>query len=388
MNESAARDEAGDVTLIAHDVGGTGGMETHLTHVIEGLLERGFTVSVVSRTLRLPLRPGLSWHRVRGPARPFVIAYPWFFLAGSWVVARRRRGLLHTTGAVVLNAADASTIHLCHRGFDADTPSRRTSRSGPLYRLNAAAAAVMSRAAESFCYRPARTGHLVAVSSGVAGELRRHYPSMDARLSVIPNGVDRDRFKPDPATRAETRAALGLGEDDLLLLFVGSEWSRKGLAHAIDAIGGAPGWRLVVLGEGDTERYRRHAVAVGAPERVHFVGRSARPEGHYAAADAFTLPSAYEAFPLVALEALAAGLPILATAVNGVTDILEDGRNGWLVQADGEDIAARLRRLAREKDLRRRMGEESRRLSASFEWKATVAAHVELYATLDRPALT
>jgi glycosyltransferase involved in cell wall biosynthesis len=376
-------DDARRVTLVAHDVGGTGGMESHLTQIIEGLIERGLTVSVVSRTLRLRERPGLSWHRVRGPARPFVIAYPWFFLVGSWVAARRGRGLLHTTGALVLNRADASTVHLCHRGFEAATPLRRTSRGGFLYGLNAAAATILSRVAESLCYRPSRTRHLVAVSNGVADELRSFYPAMGDRVSVIPNGVDRERFRPDPGSRGDVRQELGLHAEDLLLLFVGSEWSGKGLAHAVEALGDAPGWHLAVLGSGDTERYASYAAAVGAEDRLHFLGRRTDAERYYAAADAFTLPSAYEAFPLVALEALAAGLPILASRVNGVTDVLADGANGWFVSTDGADIAARLRELAADGQLRQRMGEESRRISERFEWRAAVDSHVELYASLE-----
>jgi glycosyltransferase involved in cell wall biosynthesis len=368
--------------MVAHDVGGTGGMENHLTQIIEGLIGRGLTVIVVSRSLRLDPRPGLLWHRVRGPTRPFMIAYPWFFLAGSWVAARRSRGLIHTTGAVVVNRADASTIHLCHRGFEAATPLRRTSRAGVLYRLNAAAAATLSRVGESFSYRPARTRRLVAVSRGVADELRRFYPSMSERVDVIPNGVDRDRFRPDPMARTEVRKELGLGPDDLLLVFVGSEWSGKGLAHAVDALGDAPGWHLAILGRGDTERYASRAAAAGAADRVHFVGRRRDPERYYAAADAFTLPSEYEAFPLVALEALSAGLPILASRVNGVTDILEDGVNGWFVHANGADIASRLRELADDDGLRERMGEESRRISKQFEWQSAVEAHLKLYAVL------
>jgi glycosyltransferase involved in cell wall biosynthesis len=357
-------------------------MEGHLTQVIDGLIERGFTVSVVSRSLRLTPHPRLVWHRVRGPARPFVIAYPWFFLAGSLVTARRRRGLLHTTGALVANRADASTVHLCHRGFQASTPIRRASRGGIFYRLNAAAAAALSRWAESLCYRPSRTRHRIAVSKGVADELRRFYPVMANRLSVIPNGVDRHRFRPDSDSRTAVREELGLAAEDLMLLFVGSEWSGKGLAHAVEAIGDVPKWHLVVLGQGDVARYEREANAVGASDRVHFLGRRT-PEAYYAAADAFTLPSAYEAFPLVALEALSAGLPILATRVNGVTDILVDGRNGWFVETSGADIARRLRQLATDAGLRQRMGEASRRASEQFEWQATVDAHAELYTALE-----
>jgi glycosyltransferase involved in cell wall biosynthesis len=379
---------ASAVTIVAHDAGGSGGMENHLSHVIAGLIDRGYEVTVISRTLRTDRRDGLRWERVRGPARPFVIAYPWFFVGGSILVWRRARGLVHTTGALVGNRADVATVHLCHRGFEESTSLRRASRGGALYRLNALAAAVLSRLAESYCYRPSRTRHLIAVSRGVAEELGRYYPGMAGRVTVIPNGIDRRVFRPDEEARARIRAELRVGGGALLAAFVGGEWSGKGLRHAIDAVAREPRWQLLVVGDGDRTRYGRLADQAGAAGRVHFVGRQPRPASFYAAADAFLLPSVYEAFPLVALEAAASGLPVLATRVNGVTDVLEDGRNGWFIEPDGASIAARLAQLADDEHLRERMGEASRAASAAFEWDAAVDAHVGVYRSLaSRPAL-
>src|SRR5438445_10564531 len=87
------------VTIVAHDVGTSGGMERQLGELVTGLLERGHRVTVVARRCELPPHTHLRWIRVRGPARPFALAYPWFFLIGSLLVWRRRQGLLHPTGA-------------------------------------------------------------------------------------------------------------------------------------------------------------------------------------------------------------------------------------------------------------------------------------------------
>ena len=151
------------VTIVAHDVGGVEGMEHQLQALVTGLLDRGVSVEVVSRTLGLPGHPRLRWRRVRGPARPFPLAYPWFALVASSMLTWSRRGLLHTTGAIVLNRADVCTVHYCTTGAPIPPhgcgapppcPAERRGRGGdePVCR----AAGVLD---------PARSAALVAVSS-------------------------------------------------------------------------------------------------------------------------------------------------------------------------------------------------------------------------------
>jgi glycosyltransferase involved in cell wall biosynthesis len=367
------------VTIVAHEVGTVGGMERQLATTIEGLLDAGHEVTVVARTCLLPPRPGLRWVRVRGPRRPFSIAYPWFFLAGSLAVARARRGLLQTTGAVVLNRADISTVHFCHRAFQERSDELRTSRPGLLYSLNARLCAWMSVAGERWCFRPRVTRRLVAVSRGLASELERFFPAMADAVTVIPNGVDRAAFKSDPGSRQTVRAHLRLGDDDLLALFVGGDWERKGLRFAVEAVARRPRWRLVVVGDGDRDRYEQLAERDGAGGRVVFVGRQPEPQRWYAAADAFVLPTAYETFSLVAFEAAAAGVPLLVTRVSGVEDVLVDGHNGWFVERDAGSIAARLEQLEGDPALRAALGEAARRSSEPYGWDAAVAGYRALY---------
>lgn len=372
------------VTVVAHEVGTQGGMERQLGELCHGLLERGYRVVVVARRCELPAHPLLLPIRVPAPARPFALAYPAFFIAGSLAVRRHREGLVHTTGAVVWNKADLSTVHFCHHGFRDAGGGSRASRDSPGHHANAAASAWMSRLAERVCLRPARTRQLVAVSQGVKRELERLVPNRRREIVVIPNGVDPARFAPDSRVRADVRARLGLGDDDLVALFVGGDWERKGLRWAIDGVAVARGWHLLVVGVGDERRYGAHARDCGVGDRLHFVGSRPDTPRYYASADAFLLPSSYEAFPLVALEAAAAGLPLLAGRVSGVEELIEEGVNGWFVTRDGADIGARLYALGTDRALRRAMGAAARDAGAAYTWDRVVDAYVKLYETLAR----
>jgi glycosyltransferase involved in cell wall biosynthesis len=321
--------------------------------------------------------------RVPGPSRPFAVAYPWFFVVGTLITWRRRRGLLHTTGAIVHNRADLSTIHFCHHAARERMPLLRTSRASFVYRVNAWIAAVMSRLGERWCYRPARTRRLVAVSAGLGRELREHFPPMADATIVIPNGVDRIEFRPDLETRARVRNELGFGDDDLVVTFVGSEWEGKGLRFLVEALRDAPEWQLLVIGRGDESRYRRLA-AEQAPGRVHFIGETTKIAAYYSAVDVFALPSVYESFSMSAHEAAAAGLPVLITRVSGAEDVLVDGRDGWFIERDPALISDRLRRLGADRELLARMGTAAREATASMGWEHAAAAYGRLYGELSR----
>ena len=254
-----------------------------------------------------------------------------------------------------------------------------------LFRLNAAVSGMLGRAAERICFPLQDPRRFVCVSEGVADEIRRFFPRFADRTVVIPNGVDVDAFAPGAraADAGEWRLRLGIPEDRRVAVFVGSEWERKGLQQAIGAVARAPGWELLVVGAGDRDRYEALAAAEGAGDAVRWAGVSRDVAPLYELADALVFPTEYEAFPLVALEAAAAGLPIIACPVNGVRELVRDGVEGFLVERDPAQIADRLILLGADPALRERMGHAARAAALGYSWERMVDRHVELYEQLD-----
>jgi UDP-glucose:(heptosyl)LPS alpha-1,3-glucosyltransferase len=300
-------------------------------------------------------------------------------VAGTIALRGWRRGLVLAMGAIVLNRVDVIAVQYCQQVGPA-TPSR----ASWLFRLNARASAVLGRIAERVCFPLNRPRRFVCASEGVAEEIREHFPRQADRATTIPNGVDIDAFAPGSRRRdaVALRETLEIDGDRRVAIFVGSEWQRKGLEPVIQALGLAKGWDLLVVGNGDRDRYEQLAEQAGVGDAVHWLGVSRDTAPLYQMADAFVFPSSYEAFPLVALEAAASGLPILATPVNGVRELLMDGANGFLISRDARDIAGRLRQLAEDSGLRERLGNSARRSALEYSWERMVERHHELYASL------
>jgi UDP-glucose:(heptosyl)LPS alpha-1,3-glucosyltransferase len=371
---------AREVTIVAHDIGPTGGMEGQLTELVLGLRRLGHDVTVIARRCALPAGARVTFHRVRGPARPFLLAYPWFAIAGSLAVRRSRRGLVQAVGAIVLNRVDVVAVHYCQQA-GVSTASRSTT----LYRIHARLAAVIRRFGERVCFRRNRSATFVCVSDGVAEEVRDHFPELAGRVITIYNGIPTEAFTPG-LRRAEAdawRHELGIERERLLAAFVGSEWERKGLDPVIRALARADGrWELVVAGSGDRRHYQKLADSLGVGERVRWLGVQSDVALVYQLADAFVMASSYETFSLVTFEAAASGLPILATAVNGVRELIDDRQNGFLITREPDAIARALDELAADPALRARLGEAARAAALAFDRQRMVAEHDALYARL------
>jgi UDP-glucose:(heptosyl)LPS alpha-1,3-glucosyltransferase len=304
-------------------------------------------------------------------------------LAGSLAVRRWRRGLVQVTGAIVLNSVDVIAIHYCHQVGPAH-PSRSTA----LFHLHVKLAAVLKRFGERVCLRVNRPGAIVCVSGGVAEEERAYFPRLAERVVTIHNGVDTDAFAPGrrQAQARTMRDSLKIPQQALVVAFVGSEWERKGLEPAIRALALSVEWMLVVAGAGARTSYQELAEELDVGERLRWLGVTSDVQLVYQLADAFILPSAYETFSLVTFEAAASGLPILASPVNGVRELIEDGRNGFLISREPTEIAGRLQQLAADPKLRSRLGAAARDSALGYSWSRMVDRHDELYSRLaERP---
>lgn len=165
------------------------------------------------------------------------------------------------------------------------------------------------------------------------------------RVSVIANGVDVDRFSRVDSLDKPTREQEWLSVNGIkhVVLFVGHEWKRKGLDELIEAMTILPDhFGLVVVGgrTQDLVAYLERASKLGVGTRVHFAGEQREIESFYALADVFCLPSHYETMPLVALEALAAGRPVVLSPECPAIDYIVPGVNGAVCSHEPSDIAS------------------------------------------------
>jgi UDP-glucose:(heptosyl)LPS alpha-1,3-glucosyltransferase len=358
-------------------------MEIQLSRLIEGLLARDRHVTAIARSCELPAHARLERVLVPAPSGPFAAFYPWFAFAGGLLLARRGRGIVHAAGAIVPNAIDVATCHFCHHAFEALGGPSRAMRSTRGHRAHATLCAELSKSGERMIYRPQRIRATVAISEGVRRELERWFPRLRGTLRTIPHGVDLARFGPDPALRKRVRGELGIGDDELVAIFAGGDWARKGLRHAIAAVAASSRWRLLVVGAGDEAAYSGIARAAEVRDRVHFVGAQADMPAQFAASDAFLLPTSYETFSLVTYEAAAAGLPLLVTRVSGPDQLIADGVNGAFINESPKGTAGWLARLD-DPELRARMGASARQAVAPYTWDAAVDRHIALYDELEQ----
>jgi glycosyltransferase involved in cell wall biosynthesis len=217
---------------------------------------------------------------------------------------------------------------------------------------------------------------LSAVGALAAEQLRALSGRSD--VTLLPNGIDPQRFAAPPRPPCATPTIVSV-----LRLH-----PRKRPLALLHAIVGVPA-RLVIAGDGPL-RAAMHAEAarLGVADRVELLGAvpRARIPALLAAADLFALPSRNEAFGIVALEARAAGLPVVAMRDGGAADLVEHGREG-LLATDDEEFGAHLRTLVADAPLRRRMQSAAARDLERYAWRNVAARHEALYASLLAPAV-
>lgn len=211
---------------------------------------------------------------------------------------------------------------------------------------------------------------VLALSQMVARDYEHYHGVPRERIRLVYNGVDTQRFSPHHRAehRRQIRARLGVADDEVLFLFVGHDFARKGLATAIRALGHLRAdrrpVRLVVVGGKPVGTYKRLADRCGVRSQVVFAGSVADPIPYYAAADAYVLPTFYDPCSLGVLEAAASGLPSITTSLNGASELLTDGVDGYLLAdpADDYGLAVPMQWLL-DPVLRQRMGEAARQLA-------------------------
>lgn len=367
------------LAFIAHAVQRLGGQESAAWEVLGRLARQGMPVTVIAGTCTLD--PELVRHvALPLPGRPLALT-AWRFQARAAEALGQLGPVLSNSIGAAAREANVLTAQFCHAAYTARFGGQRgRGRIGRAWQRVAQEVFIRQ---EQHAYRSPILRQVIAVSRGTASDIASHYGVPESIISVVPNGVDHERFRPAATAEAKRalRSRLELPPDEVLAVFIGGDWERKGVADAVIACRGVRNLTLVIVGAGDVDGIRRLAARTGT--QVILTGLSREPESYAAAGDIYVYPTRYETFGMGALEGAAAGLPVISYRVHGVEDRVRDGVNGWVVEHAPEALRERLLPLVDDTALRLRLGAASYQSSLEFSWDRVAALY---RAALDRAA--
>jgi D-inositol-3-phosphate glycosyltransferase len=243
---------------------------------------------------------------------------------------------------------------------------------------------------------------IIAATQAELAQLIWLYKADENKITVIPPGVDLRRFYPIPAD--EAKEYIGVPPCGRMLLFVGRIEPLKGLSILLEAIcimqqdevmkktpfclaviGGGPEENALIDDNAEMARIKELTETFGLSDLVTFLGKKSQDSlpYYYSAAEAVVVPSHYESFGMVALEAMACGTPVVASQVGGLAFLVQDGVTGYTVPADEPDeLARRLTVLLRDESLRQQMGQQAVRVAQDYAWDKIARRLLPVYESL------
>ena len=360
-----------------------GGVERYIVELARGIEPRfdvtlwaqDVDMAILSSSIQFVRMPMLRW--------PSWIVSFFFAMATSLFPKTKTVDLVHSHGANCFKQ-DIVTAHSCHKAWFvlAKTGVSRFSirwwvkMINPLHHL--------TMLTEQIQYRKDNVKLVVAISNVVKGDLMRHYRIPEQKIRVVYNGVNCTEFGSDErsAFREEIRVKHGFNKHDTVLLFVGNEFQRKGLEPLLHAQArlNLASLKLVVVGKGNEMRFRNLARQLEIEERVVFAGSTSEVKKYYAASEIFVLPSAYEPFGLVVLEAMASGLPVVCSKNSGVAELIEDGVDGLLVEQPTvvSSLSNAIERLL-DAEIRLAIGKKAREKAECYTWEKVCREMTGIY---------
>ena len=285
--------------------------------------------------------------------------------------------VVHGNGAEYVRP-DVLTAHSVHKAGVAASKKVRGGRYGLLKFFEPRSNVVLG--VEKLNYSLLGDREVIAVSSVVKGDIVDCYGVCEDKIHVVYNGVDSDFFRPgDMLGREVLRCQLGFSPDDVVAVFCGWEFRRKGLMQIIDSLRYLKNVKVLVLGSGDKTPFVERAIRLGVVGRVVFVGHVC-PLRFYQASDLLLFPTLYEPFGLVITEAMACGLPVVTSRCAGAGELITDGVEGLLLDDPccvGEIVEAVDYII--DNDLFRLMGDSGRSSILPYSWGNNVKQTLNIY---------
>ncbi|MEZ2718760.1 glycosyltransferase family 4 protein [Niallia circulans] len=375
------------LAIVAHNINNRGGMEIHLSEMIRRLSNE-YEITVIASELSGEFRE-VKFIKIPVPQRPVFLKSVLFAVIASLVLFIKKYDLVHTTGAIVFNRVDMSTIHFCHRAYRTLGLNDRLKHTKSFaHKINSWLQGNFALWMEGVCYQPDRIPHLVVVSEHVKKEVLKHFLYKEDDISIIYNGVDVSAFRPASIEeKKHYKKKLGIPTEALVFVFVGGDWSRKGLRILLEAFqellsrNAELKAKVLVVGKGDKSAILK-GFSKEVTDHVIFHGFKENPADLYRLSDIYVLPSLYETFSIASLEAGACGLPVIMTSVGIANIIAEDNITGYTVERNKESVLEAMEKLALNPELRDKMSFQVRQRSLNITWDDTYKLFQKQYENL------
>ncbi len=326
-----------------------GGAERYAVGLARGLATRGHEVHVLAGTYQPETTPGITLHRIPFSRRPSALKNISFQRNVFRFQQEHRFDIVNGLSQIfpqdVYRLGDG--LHLHWLRVQTPNPRKR------FFKYFSPRHMVILQI-ERRIFKDGNLRRVIANSQMCKNQLMQYYGVAEEMITVVRNGVDQERFnrKNVCSQRGTQRRRFGFDEADTVLLFVGHNYKRKGLQFVLQCAAGLKqqGHRVKVLvvGRGDQSPFMKLAVRLNIAGDVVFAGPVENITEAYAAADLLVHPALYDPFSNVCLEAMACGLPVVTTRLNGASEVVEPGAGGivvdypWEVSTMVEGIAGML----------------------------------------------
>lgn len=334
--------------------------------------------------------PRVVFHRKIIPRNPFWLQVLSNCIQNEWYIRKLDKkfhfDIVHTATGESLTG-DIGTAHSCHvaaiKKLNETNKKEKPFFYYVIYKilrsirpLNIVVRVIEKYGIEFGCKR------ILSVSHGVAEELLENFHIKKEKISVIPNGVDIEEFKPNGGVRKKIRESLGISDDCIILVFSGYEFERKGLRFVLCAMLMIKNdIKLIVAGGGNVKKYQNICSKMGLSDRVIFLGTISNMNDIFAASDIFVFPTKYEPFGLVITEAMASSLAVITSKSAGAAELMTDGYDCKLLNnpTDSNEIAENITLLIDNEKLRKDMSINARKTAEKYSWEIIAQQTMDIY---------
>jgi UDP-glucose:(heptosyl)LPS alpha-1,3-glucosyltransferase len=323
----------------------------------------------------------ITWHRVPLLRRPHLASYFWFFTANQlqrWWDRRVRKldfDLVFSPGINCLDA-DVIGVHIVFAEFYRLARRELGLRRNPLrvwpWLIHRKLTYRLFVALENRIYTQNEIP-LTVISHKMEGDLARCFKRKE-RLTLLYHAVNVEHLNPArcQSLRGQARRKLQLPERAFTILIVGNDWKKKGLPCLVEAVASLRNAELWILvrGEDASHSCRDLFRRSGLQNRVAMLPSVPEIEWHYAAADLYVGPSIEDSFAMPPLEAMACGIPSIVSSQAGVSEVITDGVDGFILDnpTDSNKLANLIALVYSNKDLRRRIGKAAAETARQYTW--------------------